>query len=125
MIFIINNNHNIINNNINITINPFGKEDMSHITDANYKKYMLDIFPGFVNFITKIYYDEQMPSNHNVCIKNIKSNHGYFYDGEKWNIIDRDDLINNLISLELYNSLSQSITVKSKLSHITILIFSS
>jgi hypothetical protein len=59
---------------------------------------MLDIFPGFINFITKIYYDENMPSNHNMCIKNIKSNHGYYYDGEKWNIIDRDDLINNLIS---------------------------
>lgn len=93
-----NNNINNNNNTINITMNPFGKEDLSHITDANYRKYMLDIFPGFINFITKIYYDDIMPSNHNMCIKNIKSNYGYFYDGEKWNIIDRDDLINNLIA---------------------------
>ena len=50
-----NNNINNINNTniINISVNLFGKEDLSHITDSNYKKYMLDIFPGFVNFITK------------------------------------------------------------------------
>jgi hypothetical protein len=93
-----NNTTNNINNTINITLNPFGKEDLSHITDANYRKYMLDIFPGFLNFITKIYYDDEMPSNHNICIKNIKSNDGCIFDGKKWNLTDRDELITALIN---------------------------
>jgi len=93
-----NTTNNTTNNTINITLNPFGKEDLSHITDANYRKYMLDIFPGFLNFITKIYYDDEMPSNHNICIKNIKSNDGCIFDGKKWNLTDRDELITALIN---------------------------
>ena len=28
---------------------------------------MKDIFPGFLNFVEKIHYDDAMPSNHNIC----------------------------------------------------------
>ena len=93
----INNTNNGVINNINITINPFGKEDLSHITDDQYIRYMKDIFPGFLNFIKKIYYDDSMPSNQNMCIKNLRSNHGYIYQDNQWNAIKRDEMIDSLI----------------------------
>jgi hypothetical protein len=38
-----------------------------------------------------------MPSNHNMCIKNIKSNLAYAFTDNQWNMVRRDSLIDDLI----------------------------
>lgn len=96
-----NTNNGIINNNknniYNITLNPFGKEDLSHITNKQYIKFMKDIFPGFLNFVEKIHYDEAMPANHNICIKNKKYDDAYVYKKDNWQVTDCDEIIDDLI----------------------------
>ena len=68
-------NNNLTNNNLTlqIQVNSFGKEDLSHITLKEYKKYLNSFFPGFVNFIEKVHFDENAPANQNLCINNIKA----------------------------------------------------
>ena len=101
-----NNNNNIIinNNNLHININPFGEEDISHITDKDYKKFMTGFFPGFINFIKKIHYDDEMPSNHNIYISNIKSKFAYVFEDNKWNLKNKNMLVDKIITTK-YNIL--------------------
>jgi len=98
----ITNNNN--NNNMTININSFGKESFDHITLDNYKRYLDGFFPGFINFIEKIHFDESAPQNHNLCITNLKSKFICVYDNGKWIVKDKDDIIDNLITKK-YNLL--------------------
>ncbi len=100
------NNNNTINFNVNINnisdnnikLNSFGKEDLSHISLDEYKKILTSYFHGFKDYIKKIHFDDRMPSNHNIYIKNINSKYAYVYDDNQWNIGIKDDIIDKLIS---------------------------
>ena len=50
----INNNNLIVNQNV--TINPFGKEDLSHISEEKYKIYIKQLLPGFIKFIQDVHF---------------------------------------------------------------------
>jgi hypothetical protein len=99
---IINNNGIINNNNVVVNINSYGKEDLSHITINDYKKYFTGFFPGFIKFIEKIHFDENMPANHNICITNMKSKYMYIYD-DKWISKERKETIDSFIAKK-YNT---------------------
>jgi hypothetical protein len=92
---ITNNNNNINQTNNVIMINNFGNENLSHITLQDYKKYFSTYFKGFLNFIEKVHFDDNMPENHNICITNMKSKDIKVYEGDKWiakpktNVIDK------------------------------------
>ena len=90
----INNN----NNNLIVNINSFGKENLSHITDKDYKKYMSSYFKGFLNFIERIHFDDNMPENQNICLSNIKSKYIYIYDEDKWITKDKKVVIDKFIT---------------------------
>ena len=99
---IINNN---TNNNLIININPLWKEDLSHITETDYKKYLSGFFPGFINFIEKVHFDDNVPENHNICISNLKSKYVYVYENNKWIVKEKDDILDNFITKK-YNLLT-------------------
>jgi len=101
---IINNNNTINNNNLIVNINSYGKEDLSHITLDDYKKYLNGFFPGFIKFIKKIHFDADAPGNHNICITNIKSKYMYVYEDNEWVLKDKSDTLDRLISRK-YNLL--------------------
>ena len=98
-------NNNTINqtNNV-IVINPFGNEDLSHITLKDYKQYLSTYFKGFVNFIEKVHFDDNMPENHNICLTNLKSKDIKVYDGGKWIAKPKTDVIDKFLRKKL-NSL--------------------
>jgi hypothetical protein len=101
---IINNitNNNTINqtNNV-IMINSFGKEDLSHISLKDYKKYFSTYFKGFLNFIEKVHFDENTPENHNICITNLKSSDIKIYNDGKWISKPKSDIIDNIMTKKL------------------------
>tara|TARA_X000000950_G_C13549471_1_gene510928 strand:- start:254 stop:583 length:330 start_codon:yes stop_codon:yes gene_type:complete len=47
--------------------------------------------------IKKIHFDPDKPENHNIYISNIKNNYAMIYDGDKWNLTNKDDLINEIL----------------------------
>jgi hypothetical protein len=105
---VINNNINNINNtnnNLIININPLGKENLTHITEADYKKYLSGFFPGFIQFIEKIHFDDNAPENHNICITNLKSKHVYVNENNKWIVKEKHDILDNFITKK-YNLLT-------------------
>lgn len=96
----INNNNITVNNTQNnvVVINPFGKEDLSHLTIKDYKNILNGFFPGFINYIEKVHFDENVPQNHNITISNLKSKYLSIHDGYKWNTKIKNDIIDIFIN---------------------------
>ena len=97
----INNN----NNNLIINVNSFGKENLSHITDDDYEKYLNGFFKGFLNFIEKIYFDDRVPENHNICLTNVRSKYAYVYENNNWVLKEKNEIVDKLITKK-YNILN-------------------
>jgi len=92
----INNTHKNSHNTQNITINMYGKENLSHISD---KKYIYIMNKGFLSvpeYILMKYFSPDMPENSNVYSADIKSKYLMIYDGHKWNIKDKKDVIESM-----------------------------
>ncbi len=92
--------NNTINQNNLVVINPFGKEDLSHITLEDYKKYLNGFFPGFIKFIEKVHFDDNS-NNKNICITNLKSKYLSVHDGNKWITQDKNEVIGKLMNNKL------------------------
>jgi len=90
----IDNTQNNIQNNI--TINAYGKEDISHITDKDYKYLFTKCNSLIPALIELIHFNEDKPENANVYISNIKSPYAYVYDGIKWNLMNKDEIIDDI-----------------------------
>ena len=95
------NNSNNINsnntNNINIVINKYGEEDLSHISDEDYIKIMDRGFNSVPELIKYIHFNYNKPENQNICIRNLRSGHVYVFNGAKWILSDRKEMIEKLI----------------------------
>jgi hypothetical protein len=87
------------NNNIqnNIQILAYNNTDVSHLTDSDYLKCLKHSNFCIPHLIRKIHFNPKKPENHNIYISNLKNNYTMVYDGNKWNIKDRDESIQNLI----------------------------
>lgn len=92
----INNNININNNNLHIHLNSFGKEDLSHITDEDYKIYIKTIYNGLVSFIKHIHFSEDNPSNFNIYLDNPRSNSIKIFEDNKWLLKDSNEVITKI-----------------------------
>ena len=101
---IINNNTQNINQNIlnNVNMNQiklikFGEEDLSFIKDDVYTKILNAGFKSVPNLIEQIHFNPHNPDNQNIYISNMKNTFVLVYDGEKWEVKDRDDVIEELM----------------------------
>ena len=91
----------IINSNINIRqdikLLSYGNTDVSHLTDNDYLKCLKHSNFCIPHLIEKIHFNPKKPENHNIYISNIKNNYVMLYDGNKWVLKNRDEVINELI----------------------------
>ncbi len=101
---IINQTINNTQNNL-VVINPFGKEDLSHITIKDYKNYLNGFFPGFIKYVEKVHFDENAPQNHNIHVSNLKSKYLSVHNGDRWETKVKNDIIDKLI-MKKHNQLA-------------------
>ena len=90
---------NNITNNVqnNIKILAYNKTDLSHLKDKDYMKFLNHNCFCVPHMIKQIHFDPQKPENHNIYISNIKNNYVMAYDGNKWNIKDRNEVIDDML----------------------------
>lgn len=88
-----------IQNNIsgNVKLVKFGDEDLSSIKDDVYKKILNSGFKSVPNLIEHVHFNTSNPDNQNIYISNMKNTFILVYDGEKWEVKDRDDVIEELM----------------------------
>ena len=100
---IINNSNNNSNNNIQqnihneIKILAYGKEDLSYITNENYSLILNKGFKSIPHFIEYIHFNKDKPENQNIYISNMRDTHLLIFDGEKWQLKEKDDVLQNMI----------------------------
>ena len=80
----------------NIIINAYGNEDLSHITDKEYTQLFNKCNSIIPTLIELIHFNDNKPENANVFISNIKSPHAYVYDGKKWILKNKNELIDDI-----------------------------
>ena len=97
------NSNNTNSNNINITIiNKYGYETLTHISPKQMTAIFRKCYESIPAFIMLKHFDKSAPQNRNVYIADLKSKYALTYDGNKWNITDRNDLLDEMYNENLY-----------------------
>lgn len=93
------NSHNNIQNNIHneIKIIAYGKEDISYITDNDYQILIHKGFKSVPNLVEYIHFNGDKPENQNIYISNMRDNYILVYDGEEWQMREREDVLQDMI----------------------------
>lgn len=86
-------------NNVNIMINNFGSEDISHVINdkAFLDRCIQSIKHGLPLVIEKIYYDKDKPENHNVFMKSAKNKTGIVLKEGVWKQEHLNQIVPNMV----------------------------
>ena len=79
-----NNTNNINNNIINITLTNFGNEKYTKLTNDEQIRILKSNKQCIANLIKFLHINDRLPEYKNICIKNLRGEGGYFYEGNKW-----------------------------------------
>ena len=85
--------NNIQNNNIRLS---YKDTDVSHLTDADYRKSINCLLMCVKTFIGIVHLDPNHPENMNIYISNLKDKYIMVYTGETWELKNRDYEMNSL-----------------------------
>jgi hypothetical protein len=91
--------NNIINSNIqqnNIKLVCYDTEDISRIDINDIKKSLTKGFSAVLDLTERIHFNPKYPEYHNVYIPNIKEKYAMVYKNNMWNLILRDDVIDDI-----------------------------
>ena len=89
-----NNSGNIINN---ITVIAYNKKpDLSHLTNNDYVNIINKGFKCVPRLIEAIHFNPVKPENHNIYIPNIKNNYIMIWNGYKWDLTNREEVIDDM-----------------------------
>ena len=97
-----NNNSNNGNNTTNntISLNNYGQEDISHITDQMKLNYIKLPFTGVQKMIEQVHFNNNKPENKNIAITNKKETGMIkIYKDNKWRYGNRKEIIDELIQI--------------------------
>lgn len=86
--------------NNQIQTNPFGKEDVSYITEEQKTRYMLQMRPGFLDLVKSIHFNDEQPQNQNVRFKSMKQNIIEVLEGDppRWVQHDSGWVLDNIVA---------------------------
>jgi hypothetical protein len=90
-------NNNIINQqNNNINLIGYGKEDKNKLTSDQYIKILSKGYSATLEMTELLHFNKDMPEYHNVYISSMKEKYGMIFDGTTWNLISKDELVENI-----------------------------
>jgi hypothetical protein len=88
--------NNNINNVVNINLIGYGKEDLTKIDKKDMIKIMKNGFKSSLRLTEALHFNEKLPEYHNIYISNIKDKYAMIYNGKDWNLITKDELIDQI-----------------------------
>lgn len=84
-------------NGINITLNSFGSETTTHLTEDFLSYCILNPRKGITQLIEKIHYNTDVPENINLLFKSEKRNTFEIYKDDQWTECDASNTLDELI----------------------------
>ena len=88
-------NYYTTNNTQNIQVLAYDKTDISHLKDKDYKKVLRGNF-CVPNLVDAIHFNPNKPENHNIYIPNLKTGYIMCWNGESWDVRNREDVIDDI-----------------------------
>ena len=101
------NNNNCNNNNSTINIQqnivlPYGKENLDHLTDKDFRRIFTKGCYAVAELIKTVHCDKNKPQNMNIFIKNLANEYLFVYNGQEWDVKEKDDIIHTMIENKKY-----------------------
>ena len=90
------NNNNT--NNVTVNILPYDQTDVSHLTDRDYQRAFNRASMCVPQILEKIHFDPEKPQNHNVYISSMNNKYIKLHNGERWNLRDREETLEDLFA---------------------------
>lgn len=93
-------NYGTVNNvNINIHMKPFGEETIDHISKEDAMKCFKRGVHGLIDMLDMIYFNAEVPENHNVKLKSLKNKLVEVFKDSNWETRDFTATVDNMISV--------------------------
>ena len=92
----INNSFNSFNNINHITLLAYKDTDVSHLTDKDYISCIKKVNFCVKNLIEKVHFNPLKPENMNIYISNMKDKYLMVYDGNTWNLANKQHELEKL-----------------------------
>jgi len=86
----------------NIQLNSYGKEDLSHITDALKTNFLKIPYGMIPKMIEQVHFNDEKPENKNIKLCNSRDNKIKVYDKDKWIYKNKSDTINDLVDAKYF-----------------------
>ena len=86
------------NNNVNIKLVAYGKEDLSFLVDDVIKKILNRGAKSVIHLVEFIHFNKDKPENQNIYISNMQNGCVGIYDGDKWQLKERDTVLTDMVS---------------------------
>jgi uncharacterized C2H2 Zn-finger protein len=96
------------NHNNNISINVYGNENMSHITDAMYKSCFKQMQRAVEKLFNLKHFSSNMKENQNIYISNLRDAYMMIYNSGKWDKVNKTITFNR-IYYDLKDNLSDAL----------------
>ncbi|VBB19030.1 hypothetical protein YASMINEVIRUS_1562 [Yasminevirus sp. GU-2018] len=83
-------------NNTNIILVGYGKEDMSKLSKTDILKALQNGYHSTIKLTEAVHFNPKYPEYHNVYISNMKDKYAMMFDGKKWTLTTKEELINQI-----------------------------
>lgn len=91
---VVNSANNVLINNI--TLVGYGKEDLSKLSKSDILKVLQNGYYSTLKLTETVHFNPKYPENHNIYISNMTDKYAMMFDGKEWNLITKEDLINQI-----------------------------
>ena len=85
-----------------ITLNSYGNENMSHITDTLKTKLVKLPYVMIPKLIEAVHFNDKHPENKNIALTNSRDNKIKVFSDNKWIYRDKEETINDLVDGKYY-----------------------
>ena len=92
------------NNNINITFVKFGNEQLSRLLSKKEMQMILSqCRSSLKESIKRVHFNDKRPEYKNILITNMRDNLAYIFNGDKFEAVSKDIILNDLLNGHLEN----------------------
>jgi hypothetical protein len=90
------NTHDVFNKNeFNITINEYGNEDVSGVSQSEWKQIVKRLYYALPDLVKKVHFD--IETNRNVYVPNIREKYALVWKNNKWEMMDIREVLDDLL----------------------------